>query len=418
MFELLRSQAASLPPLAKFALGMALIFGIPPLARRVRLPAVVGLLLSGVLIGPHVLGIFGEKRPIADFMAALGALLLMFISGVEIDLVHFRQVRSRSVLFGLITTGFPLLLGTVVGLIFGYQLTAAVVVGSLLASHTLLGSPIVAELGVNRLEPIVITIGATVLSDTLSLVVFAICVSTYRSGFSASALTLQIIEIAVFVPFLLLGLSRLGSYLLEKVEAEEDAYFVLMFGIMAVAGVLAWLVNLPGIVGAFLAGLAVNEAVHDKPAKEKLEFFGKSFFIPIFFIVTGFLISPLAFVRSIHDNLALVMAIVLALIAGKFIAAQIAGRAFNYTSAARMTMWSLTLPQVAATLAAALVGFKTFDPLHQRLIDHRMLNVVFVLMVTTAILGPVLTQHFAPRMLGAETHELPPDMAVPTGPPR
>jgi Kef-type K+ transport system membrane component KefB len=419
MAELLRSHAAaSLPPLADFALGMVLIFGIPPLARRLRLPAVVGLLLSGVLIGPHVLGIFGEKRPIADFMAELGALLLMFVSGLEIDLVRFRQARSRSVLFGLITTGFPLLLGTVVGLIFGYQVTAAVVVGSLLASHTLLGSPIVAELGVNRLEPIVITIGATVLSDTLSLVVFAICVSTYRSGFSASALTLQIIEIAVFVPFILLGLSRLGSFLLKKVEAEEDAYFVLMFGIMSVGGVLAWLVNLPDIVGAFLAGLAVNETVHDKTAKEKLEFFGKSFFIPIFFIVTGFLISPLAFVRSIHDNFALVMAIVLALIGGKFIAAQITGRVFNYSSAARMTMWSLTLPQVAATLAAALVGFRTLDPQGQRLIDDRMLNVVFVLMLTTAILGPILTQHFAPRMISAETLESHSRMAVPTGPPR
>jgi hypothetical protein len=52
-FELLQSQAVSLPPLAKFALGMVLVFSIPPLARRVRLPGVVGLLLSGVMIGPH-----------------------------------------------------------------------------------------------------------------------------------------------------------------------------------------------------------------------------------------------------------------------------------------------------------------------------------------------------------------------------
>jgi len=63
-----------------------------------------------------------------------------------------------------------------------------------------------------------------------------------------------------------------------------------------------------------------------------------------------------------------------------------------------MTMWSLTLPQVAATLAATLVAFNTFDPLHQRLIDHRMFNVVLVLVLTTATLGPVLTERFAPRM--------------------
>jgi Kef-type K+ transport system membrane component KefB len=186
---------------------------------------------------------------------------------------------------------------------------------------------------------------------------------------------------------------------LRLVEAEEDAYFVLMFGIMAVAGALAQTINPPGIVGAFLAGLAVNAAVHDKPAKEKMEFFGNAFFIPIFFVVTGFLIDPVVFAHSIIDNFSLVSAIIVALIAGKGIAAEIASRVFKYTPAARRTMWSLTLPQVAATLAATLVAFNTFDPAGQRLIDRRMLDVVLVLMLTTAILGPVLTQRFAPRML-------------------
>jgi Kef-type K+ transport system membrane component KefB len=402
--ELIRASVELLlTPLARFALGMVLISGIPPLARRLHLPAVVGLLLCGVMIGPHLLGIFGERRPIAEFLAELGALLLMFVSGLDVDLVHLRQAQTRSMLFGLLTTGLPLLLGMTVGLIFGYKLIPAVVIGSLLASHTLLGLPIVAELGAVRLEPIAITIGATVVSDTLSLVVFAICQSTYKSGFSASAFILQIVEIAIFVPFILLVIGRLGAYLLTKVEADENAYFVMMFGIMAIAGVLAGIVNLPGIVGAFLAGLAANRAVHDKPAKEKLTFFANSFFIPIFFAVTGFLIGPITFVRSIVDNFALAMSIIFALLSGKLIAAQICGSAFKYPSVARVTMWSLTLPQVAATLAATLVAFRTFDPLHQRLLDERVLNVVLVLMLTTAILGPVLTQHFAPRLRGELT---------------
>ena len=282
MSELLRSQAASLPPLAKFALGMVIIVGVPALSRRIRLPVAVGLLLSGVVVGPYVLGIFGQKRPIADFMGNLGQLLLMFFAGLEIDLAHFRQVQQRSIIFGLITTGVPLLLGTAGGLMFRYSVIPAVVVGSLLASHTLLSAPLVAALGVNRLEPMIITFGATVVSDTLSLVVFAMCVSTYEAGFSASGLALQLIEIVAFVPLILFGLSRLGAYLLKEVEADEDAYFVLLFAIMAIAGGLAGIVHLPGIVGAFLAGLSVNEAVRDKLAKQKLEFFGNSFFIPIF----------------------------------------------------------------------------------------------------------------------------------------
>src|SRR5215471_7571001 len=140
------------------------------------------------------------------------------------------------------------------------------------------------------------------MSDTLSLVVFAICVSTHVSGFSAVRLVRQIVEIAVLVPVILFGLGRVGAYLLKNAEDEEEAYFVPLFGMMAIAGLLAQFVNPPGIVGAFLVGLAVNASVRSKPGKDKLEFFANSFFIPIFFVVTGFLINPVQFVSSVLNN--------------------------------------------------------------------------------------------------------------------
>jgi Kef-type K+ transport system membrane component KefB len=262
-WEWLHSQ----PSLARFAIGMAIIVGIPPLSRRAGLPAVVGLLLSGVVLGPHVLGLFGEHATIADFFAELGKLLLMFFAGLEIDIAQFRRERNKSIIFGFVTTSIPLLLGTAVGLLFGYQPVAAIVLGSLLASHTLLAAPIIVRLGETRLEPVAITFGATMFSDTLSLIVFAICVPIYQSGFSVSGLVVQLIEIAIFIPLILFGLSRLGAHFLKKVEDHEDAYFVLMLAIVAVASLLAQSINLPGIVGAFMAGLAINAAVHDKPAK-------------------------------------------------------------------------------------------------------------------------------------------------------
>lgn len=172
--------------MAKFAIGMALIIGIPKVSRRVGVPEVVGFLLTGVVFGPHVLGIFGDQHPIVDFLAELGKLLLMFFAGLEIDLTLFRQKRGRSVAFGVLTTSIPLLLGTGAALWLGYATVPAIVVGSLLASHTLLGMPIVTSLGASKLEPIVVTVGGTVLSDTLSLIVFAICVPTFVSGFSIS----------------------------------------------------------------------------------------------------------------------------------------------------------------------------------------------------------------------------------------
>jgi len=399
IFESIRSHAADLPRLSKFAIGMAIIFAVPTLSRRVRLPAAVGLLFAGIVLGPYVLDLFGTERPIADFLADIGKLLLMFFAGLETNLAVFRRSRRRVITFGLITTSIPLLLGATVGLLFGYGGVTAIVIGSLLASHTLLAAPTMIRIGANRLEPFTVTVGATVMSDTLSLVVFAMCVSTFQRGFSWSGLAVQLTEVVVFIPVLLFGVGRGGRMLLTKVEDNEEAYFVLMFGTMALAAVLAAVINLPGIVGAFLAGLAVNEAVHDKPAKTKLEFFGNSFFIPIFFLVTGFLIDPIAFGESIVDNYRLAAGIVGALIVGKGIAAAIAARAFRYDRPTSMVMWSLTLPQVAATLAATLVGFDTLSPAGERLIDKRILDMVFVLIVVTATLGPILTEHYAPLML-------------------
>src|SRR5208282_6127850 len=103
--EFIRSHAVALPNLAKFALAMAIIVGVPPLSRRLRIPAVVGLLLCGVVIGPHVLGVFPVHPPTAEFFADLGKLLLMFFAGLEIDLALFRRARTRSIIFGLLTTG-------------------------------------------------------------------------------------------------------------------------------------------------------------------------------------------------------------------------------------------------------------------------------------------------------------------------
>ena len=407
----LRTHLLSLPTLAKTAVLLAIMVGVPRLCQRLKLPAAVGLILAGIVIGPYGFGFAGQHRPIADFFAELGKLLLMFGAGLEVDLALFKKTKKRAITFGILTTSLPLLLGAAVAALFGYPFIAAVVIGSLLASHTLLGLPILARLGETHLEPMTVTVGATAMSDTLSLIVFAVCLSAFQTGFSAITLGVQLLEIVIFVPFILFGVSRMGAWLLNKVEDDETAYFVVMLAVLVTAGYIAHRINLPEIVGAFLAGLAVNAAVQSKPAKEKLEFFGNSIFIPVFFIVTGFLINPVTFLDTIIGNLGLVVAIILALLVGKGIAAETAGRAFGYTRAARSTMWSLTLPQVAATLAATMVAYDTFNRAGQRLLDVKMLNVVLVLMLTTAILGPVLTERFAPELV-ADVRPLEPPKAA------
>ena len=397
--EWIRSHALALPLLVKFAVGLGIFVVVPQLCRRLRIPGVVGLLLAGALIGPYGLEIFGKTRPIIDFFSELGKILLMFMAGLEIDLALFKRVRRKAMTFGVITTSLPLMLGTLVGLVFGYRVIPAIVIGSLLASHTLLAASTISRLGATKLEPITITYGATVFSDTSSLIVFAICVSTFERGFALSSLARLVGEIAVFVPLILFGLSRVGAAVLRRFEDNEGAYFAVMVAIVAVGSALAQLIQLPDIVGAFLSGLSLNAAVREKEATKELEFIANSLFIPAFFITTGFLIDPRALAHSLANDLPLVLSIIGALVVGKFVAAEITGRMYHYSRDERLTIWSLTLPQVAATLAATLVAYRTVDRAGAHLLDDRMLNVVLALMLCTAILGPVLTEHFAPRLV-------------------
>jgi Kef-type K+ transport system membrane component KefB len=396
--ERIRSLLLALPDLAKFAIFMMVIVGARPLAERLRIPSVVLLLLFGVVLGPYGLDVFRSAAPTANFAAELGKLLLMFCAGLEIDLGQLRKSGRRSIIFGLVTTTAPLVLGTALASYYGYGIITAIVIGSLLASHTLLALPIVTRLGILSYEPVIITIGATVMSDTLSLIVFAVCVSTYTTGFSPSKLVILLVEIAVFIPVVVIGLGRLGGYWLRRMQKSEDSHFVLMLGIMGAAALLAHLIQLPGIVGAFMSGLAINSAVQRHTSKERLAFIGNALFIPTFFIVTGFLINPKVFVTDIGNHFGLVAGIIASLLLGKAIAAFSVGCAFGYSPAAQRTMWAMTLPQVAATLAAAVVAHNTKNQAGEPLLDDTTLNAVLALMLVTSVMGPVLTELFAPKM--------------------
>jgi Kef-type K+ transport system membrane component KefB len=392
--------------LARFAFAMTLLLTVPALCKRIHLPAVVGLLAAGVLFGPHGLQVGPEHNEVAEYFAEVGKLLLMFFAGLEVDVQLFQRTRHRSFIFGLATFTLPLVAGLGIGIHFGYGWIGALLIGSLLASHTLLGYPIVQRLGLVRNEAVTITIGATIFTDIASLMVLAICIPIHTSGFSMTAFLLQLLQLAVYVPLVLFGLSAVVRFFMARSRDSKEGQFLIMLVAVAVAGIGAELIHLEGIIGAFLAGLALNRAVHESPAKEELEFLGNTLFIPVFFLTVGFLIDPGVFLHSLTSNIGLVSSIVIGLIVAKLLAAVLTQKMFHYHRDEAMIMWSLSLPQVAATLAAALVAYEAKNSAGQRLIEEPVLNSVIVLMVVTSALGPILTELFGRRLATAKSDEM------------
>ena len=411
MFDGIVESLTHLPLLARFATALMVMLVIPPLCRRIRLPAAVGLLLAGVVLGPSGLHVAPEHGEVAQFFADVGKLLLMFFAGMEIDLEQFQRVRNRSLTFGVATFGLPLLAGMTVGLVFGYGWIAALLIGSLLASHTLLGFPVVQQLGLVQNEAVTVTIGATVFTDVASLLVLAVCIPIHLAGFSLSTFLLQLLELAIYIPVVLFGLSALAHHLIKRFPSKEGQFLVMLLTVTA-AAIGAEAINLEGIVGAFIAGLAINRAVQHSAAKDELEFLGNSLFIPMFFITVGFLINVRVFWATLVSNYALVGGIVGGLILGKWLAAVLTQKLLGYSRVEGLTMWALSLPQVAATLAAAMTAYQAKAADGTRLIDEPVLNSVIVLMVVTSLLGPILTEVFGRRLA---TDNIRPDEAPTIG---
>jgi Kef-type K+ transport system membrane component KefB/nucleotide-binding universal stress UspA family protein len=377
-----------LEPIVSFALLLAVILIVPIGFERIRLPGLLGLLIAGVILGPNALNLLSNESETMELLSDIGLVYLLFVAGLEIDLEQFRATKHRSAGFGFLTFLFPLLTGIAIGRFFGFGWNASVLIGSLLASHTLLAYPIVSRLGLVNNEAITVTIGATIFTDIGSLLVLAICLGINQGDFSAVSLAGLLLSLLIYSAVILFGFNWLGKEFFRRSGDVEGNQFLFVLLAVFVASIGAELIGVEKIVGAFLAGLAVNSVLDEGSVKEKVLFVGNVLFIPIFFVNTGLIINIPGFIRSL-SNIELTLAIVLGLIGSKFLAAFASKLAFRYSLREAITMWSLSMPQVAATLAAAFVGFRA------NIISEDVLNSVIVMFVVTATLGPIITTRAA-----------------------
>jgi Kef-type K+ transport system membrane component KefB/nucleotide-binding universal stress UspA family protein len=381
-------------PIGSFAILLAVILAVPPVFERIQLPGLVGLLVAGVVLGPNGLKLFQNDSETMKLLSDIGLVYLMFVAGLEVELEQFHKTKHRSAVFGSYTFLVPLITGIAIGRIFNFDWNASILIGSLLASHTLLAYPIVSRLEVVNNEAVTVTIGATIFTDIGALLVLAVCLGVHKGDFNLVNLALLIGGLAAYTAISLIGIDRLGREFFRRSGDEEGKQFLFVLLALFLTALGAQLIGVEKIVGAFLAGLAVNGVVGDGPVKEKIVFVGSVLFIPIFFVDMGLLIDIPTFIRSLTNPqaLGLTIAIVLGLIGSKFGAAFLAKQTYHYRWRETLVMWSLSLPQVAATLAATLVGFRA------GLLNEEVLNSVIVLMLITATLGPVITARFAPDL--------------------
>ena len=379
-------------PVAVITLAMVVFLVVPFLFDRLRLPRVVGFIAAGAFFGPNGLG-WLPRDPAIVLLATVGLLYLMFIAAVEIDLHDFSRHRARSVLFGVLGFLLPLVLGFGLGRVLGFSMLGAVLLGAMLSSHTLLAYPAASRLGIAKNQSVMVAVGATIITDLLALLALA-GVAAGAQGMLTPIFWLRLVVfIALFAVVVLKVLPLFANWFMKRAAAEEGmAEYTFVLASLFGAAMLAQLAGIEPIIGAFLAGLALNPLLPEgQPLTNRLTFFSDVFFTPFFLFSVGMLVD-VRVVTSGSAVIAVALGMILTVLPAKWLAAWITRARCGYTAAEAWTMFGLSVPQAAATLAIAIIGYEV------KLFDTVALNATIVVILVTSTLGPWLVERFGTRV--------------------
>ncbi len=380
-------------PVLVFSLILLIILLSPILLRKLNIPGIIGLIISGVIVGPHGLNLLAKNSAI-DLFSTIGLLYIMFIAGLELDLNEFKANRNKSLLFGFFTFIFPLSIGfPMVYYFLDYNFNASFLTASMFATHTLVAYPIVSRLGVSKNQAVAITVGGTILTDTAVLIILAVIMENSKGSLNEEFWIRLAISLAIFSAIMFLIVPRIAKWFFRKLESEKHSHYIFVLAVVFFAAFLAELAGIEAIIGAFVAGLALNKLIpHSSALMNRIEFIGNSLFIPFFLISVGMLVD---FSVILSGPQALIIAATLSLVAitGKWIAALFTQLAFKYSAAQRQLIFGLSSAHAAATLAVILVGFNA------GVLDENILNGTVILILFTCIIASFATEKASKKII-------------------
>jgi Kef-type K+ transport system membrane component KefB len=380
-------------PVLVFSLILFIILLSPILLRRLNVPGIIGLIIAGVVIGPHGFNIL-EKNSAVDLFSTIGLLYIMFIAGLELDMNEFRLNRNKSLLFGLFTFIFPLAIGfPVCYYLLGYDFNASLLTASMFSTHTLVAYPIVSKLGVSKNQAVAITVGGTILTDTAVLIILAVIMGNSQGNLNKEFWIRLGVSLAIFSAIMFLLIPRIAKWFFRTLESEKHSHYIFVLSVVFFAAFLAEVAGVEPIIGAFVAGLVLNKLIpHSSALMNRIEFIGNSLFIPFFLISVGMLVDVSVILSS---PMALIVAGTLSVVAlvGKWSAALIAQLTFKYSTAQRQLIFGLSSAHAAATLAVILVGYKA------GILDENILNGTIILILITCIVASFATEKAAKKIV-------------------
>ena len=382
-------------PVAVFLVILAIMLIAPLIFERLRLPGIVGLILAGVIVGPEGLGLL-ERGSNIILLGTIGLLFLMFMAGLETSLDDLKDNGNKAIIFGLATFLAPMLIGTAAMMLLGYGWLAAILVASCFASHTLLALPVLSKLGIMRSPAVNVTLGGTLITNVLALLVLAVVVKAYEGELTLSFWLFIIPALTVYTFATLWGVPQIGRWFFHKFGHDESAEFVFVLATLFVVSYIAGLIEVEPIIGAFLAGIALTPLIPQlSPLMNRIQFIGNTLFVPFFLISVGMLIDPLVLIRE-PKSLVVAAVMIVAELISKYLAAWISGKWFGYKLPSTMVMFGLSIAQAASTLAAITVAYEI------ELVDRTTVNGIVAMILFTCVASPLVTERWGRQVTTTE----------------
>lgn len=393
-------------PLLKYLIEIIIILCIPLLLNKIKVPHLLGLIIAGALIGPNGFGVLSRDSSVV-VTGTTGLLYIMFLAGLEIDMADFKKNKWKSIIFSIFTFAVPFILGLVGGYyILGFSLLTSILFASLFSSHTLIVYPMVSGLGIAKNLAVNITVGGTMITDVLSLLVLAAVVGMSQGEVGTAFWVKLSVSMVIFTLIVLLVFPIIARWFFKNVEDKISQYlFVLVM--IYLASLLAELAGIESIIGAFFAGLALNKLIpHTSSLMNRVEFVGNAIFIPFFLISVGMLIDFSAFIQS-WETLWVASIMLIASIGGKYVAAMLTKKTFKLTNDEGQLIFGLSSASAAATLASVMVGYNIIigendagEPI--RLLNEHVLNGSILLILVSCTVSSFVSMASAQRIAQAD----------------
>ncbi len=388
-------------PILVFLLIFLVIFLAPRILKRFRISGIVGFILAGVLLGPHGLCIISPVNGINMF-SSFGLLYIMFLVGLEIDLVDFKKNRSRSIVFGALTFLIPITIGFAVTFyIIKLDFLASLLLSSMFSTHTLVSYPIASKLGITKNRVINTVIGGTIITDTAVLLLLAIIVRLFKGDMDSMFWVGMLSMLAAYVSIMLWVVPAMSRWFFKNLEGDGSAQYLYVITIVFASAYLSKVGGIEPMIGAFLAGLALNKLIPPSSVlMNRTVFIGNTIFIPFFLIGVGMIVNLNVLLNGYN---ALIIAGILVVTAEitKYLAAFITQKIYKFTVVERNVLFGLSSSHAAATIALILVGYNL------GILNIDVLNGTIIVILVSCLISSFVTENAGRKLAVTENQNAP-----------